>query len=87
MFQITRRTLYNWVEQGKFPQPIQVLATSRWDVRDIEGPRSDNPSVSDTQGLGCLGFIGCWVIGCLGCWVHAIGTKPTFSATIAQAVA
>lgn len=36
MFQVSRRTLHNWLNEGIFPMPFQVGGVNRWDMRDIE---------------------------------------------------
>ena len=37
LFQISRATIYRWVKEGSFPQPIHLGANMvRWKVSDIE---------------------------------------------------
>lgn len=33
---VTTRTIYNWVERGKFPPPAMIFGRPRWKATDIE---------------------------------------------------
>ena len=47
LFQISRATIYRWVKEGSFPQPIHLGANMvRWKVSDIEAWVIDRESTN-----------------------------------------